>query len=1282
MPYVSDKQRRYLHARHPEIAARWDAEIRAQKKKKGKIAKAKRKAFKVGDKVLIPVATGAVATVAANQFPQNQKDVRRTVKDIKKNLVPIEKVWKQNADPEFNHEYAQKVFDLVSKMDDESAQMFAYLVAAEVLEQDIENNQRTLQRHVDDILTQRMGMITKAASQLISKAGEKKLWATELAEFNELHPRGEAGRWIKKLKVEHITNKPFSHRDAVASGIRPSQRRKYSQMTPEQRAHYQQEYLQIADFLKESSYDAIDGKVIATVKDHMGRTARVPMNLGTRVDTSAWDPARENVTEVMVIPQGLVGAGGASLNLAAALAPETLKGRAAETGLPEFARQWSTNGEGDDFLRNSNARLYHRTGAAGKLISGYGEKKNLPAVASAGYLAELVGSHGPEAEKVIGPAARKTAYRYRGTEKAPDPKLVREYEKVIGRTQISPVADQERLKQVRAETNRQIVDYQKEEAKLRSRVAGGRVKRDETARAWADIDYRGIPVPPAEHAQFIENAQKKFPKEGTALRAPKWGEERDAGREVVVGYLRGKLPNKHLYGLNLAAGNTPPSQGVMLDRDGRIIAEAVGYGDDHYLPFNLKHLQGLKGGEYVRTRSVGGPTTEDVYTGLMSGARRVTVVSRSGVFSVEFDPTFRGGRRYNDKALRMTNRYAHLLDAVQSEQVDANPVPQHARDMIEEEVESRYGSRDRYEKRQIVEQKLAEYKAFSGLDQYDREWIDRQVFEQEQEDPRKAAKMRSELTADILTKKEYKFRLNGLGYAAALKSLEEQFPYYITTDPRPLREVGAEPERDKGYVMPAFNRPAAAKAGWWDTRVAGAGTEVTEGKKEATGKFKANEVNYQNFKIMQGRSGRPPFGEGTGSTEERPNQPGQTRVSSRIATPERRSLSANERLREGEAEKNDQAQLVRQLPALFNNVKYGENDRTPEDPIVQAAMAGDRGQLKELMKNRADRDRLVDILNRNRHQLQAANRVAFDQIDIVLNGMDRPAYDGKLSKKPPIFNDQLAYSRAADMATVDDEFKKLDSNEPITTNRKLSEMSEDELVQEFAVTDDLRDRLSTLPTDPLQRTEYLKAIDGVTNAERANELSKLKNGINDHLENVARARALNYLRRRHRIAGGGSSGGGAAGGFAPPTGGSPGGAPESTIPPSFTTGASATLAANPPVRRVASGSLTPRPNARAEGIAQGGEEAILERREKKPAALAFTDYSKASRAVSQVAARAKQRIDQGEDNPELVEILIEAEELVPKLTRKLEFAQNSQGQRYDTRVRAAGLVKDYEKTRS
>ena len=42
MPYKSDKQRKFMHATHPEIAKKWDAEI---EKKKGKMKKAEGKNY-------------------------------------------------------------------------------------------------------------------------------------------------------------------------------------------------------------------------------------------------------------------------------------------------------------------------------------------------------------------------------------------------------------------------------------------------------------------------------------------------------------------------------------------------------------------------------------------------------------------------------------------------------------------------------------------------------------------------------------------------------------------------------------------------------------------------------------------------------------------------------------------------------------------------------------------------------------------------------------------------------------------------------------------------------------------------------------------------------------------------------------------------------------------------------------------------------------------------------------------------------------------------------------
>ena len=51
MPYKSEKQRKFLHAKHPDIAERWDAEMKVkgkptiEKSHKSKIRSAAQKSF-------------------------------------------------------------------------------------------------------------------------------------------------------------------------------------------------------------------------------------------------------------------------------------------------------------------------------------------------------------------------------------------------------------------------------------------------------------------------------------------------------------------------------------------------------------------------------------------------------------------------------------------------------------------------------------------------------------------------------------------------------------------------------------------------------------------------------------------------------------------------------------------------------------------------------------------------------------------------------------------------------------------------------------------------------------------------------------------------------------------------------------------------------------------------------------------------------------------------------------------------------------------------------------
>lgn len=170
----------------------------------------------------------------------------------------------------------------------------------------------------------------------------------------------------------------------------------------------------------------------------------------------------------------------------------------------------------------------------------------------------------------------------------------------------------------------------------------------------------------------------------------------------VLEYLRTTLPKADLSTLHLKSGAVPPSRGFVFDRNGQTTVEAVGYGDDHYLPFNLRgrSFRKLKGGEYIRTRSFGGPTTEDIYGGLMSGATGLAVVSHNGVYTVDFAADLKGGKRFNDNAARMVGRYGYLLDAVRSKQVETGGIAPSRDKELRDKAEARFPEarfKDRYD---------------------------------------------------------------------------------------------------------------------------------------------------------------------------------------------------------------------------------------------------------------------------------------------------------------------------------------------------------------------------------------------------------------------------------------------------------------------------------------------------------------------------------------------------------------------------------------------------------
>jgi hypothetical protein len=1068
-------------------------------------------------------------------------------------FLPIKETLNKSRDPEFNESYAREMYDVVSKMDPDSAEMFTYLVTAEVLHRDIQKNLRTLQGHLDRVIDKRVGVVSKAIAR-VEDRDEAEVreevykavvnpYTSGAYDFNEFDFKRDprTGRFMTKLNV-NAKSRPLRESDALARGIAPKEG-----ISAPAKAQYQQEYAQIAQFLDTfamSGNDPTDGDVIMHVQNkRSGRVDRVKAKPGTKVDTEAWNPNTEKVVAVEARPTTL-NAGGMGFNIAAGVGADPRQAMAVgrevnflDQNFQAFSNDWTTQQNGDI---GTNERLYRRTKVAGQILSA---SPNAPSsVKTAGRFAELVGQHGPEAEKVIGPTARKTAYRYRGTEKRPDRALVNQYGAAISRSQTSGNFDAERRGMIRAEQTRALTSWQKEQAKTLSSRGGGEIAGQKVPAFEAD--HRAIRVPADVHARLLAEVEAKYPqaKRGP-LRTPTW-EERDAGRAVVVDYLRGahgtafegkgKIPNKALYGLNLASGNTPPSQGVMMNAQGQIVSEAVGYGDDHYLPFNLRNLKDLKGGEYVRTRSVGGPTSEDIYTGLLTGARRVTVVSRSGVFSVEFDETFRGGRRYNDKAMRMTDRYEHILDAVQSEQVDSNAVKPEIRAQIEREALEEAGPYARKaDVKALAMEKIEEYKSYDGLDERDNAWIDAQVAREEKINPRNAKRVRSELTKTLLMEKEYKFRLNGMGYMAALKALEEQFPYYIKVDATPLQEIDADPEKDKGYVMPRHNRPAEALAGYFNPRIAGAneklGNQKTKSGKVA-GKIPASEANYQNYRF-QGNKPEDAEAETTSTA----------RSTSRSApTSGQKQISTARKIRERNTASLAITEFKDAAWKAYNEIPSWATD-TP-NKYGRLVNSGNEQAFKDLLGTPEARKEVYTAMIAQSGMWTTGSGISARNEAVRLGSrIDHAPFKTSnalvIENRPYSFPGENGYSIATPVTEVDDEIEKLTTgiNErkatPLTANKGYHEMDAKELTTEVNAMKRLLEVGQEIRTDiPINSPERDQAyrdlhIIDKNEAERLTGDRDPKAAIQAKAETMHRLRWLGMVKGNTSSTGGTSAGG-------------------------------------------------------------------------------------------------------------------------------------------------------------
>lgn len=659
----------------------------------------------------------------------------------------------------FNEAAALEAYHLVAKMDDAEAAEFVFHVVNEVVENTITENRDLVQKHLDATIAKALvyADLDAVAGGLNAeeRAEVKKqlLSAVSKAWDPKEHPRGQGGRF--SVDPNHRIDKPEAERmRAAGEGDIPSHP-DFGDMSKEERERFRGQYAQIAHHL-----GSLSGEKDLTLNYGDGSTRQVSAVSAAKLAAAINPHQSQNVvggeiTDYKPTVSGRVADLTRSLGSGADYIATGKPTMPPPDGNSTFAQQWYTA-----HPTNSSQAMYNRIGAGSQLL----ESVSLPGskLQAAAKFGSFVGQHGPSAEQVFGPPARRMAYRYRGTERSPARDLVQEYGDAVNRGKQGGAAPMRR---------------------------------------------------PGEDLSAYEARVSQT----HAERTPTWS-EREAGREAIIDWLRakGRAPDRKLSTLQLAAGHTPPSEGVLLNADGQIVTTAVGAADDWYLPFNLKHLASLKGGEYIRSRSTGGLTTEDIYTGLMTGARRVTVVSRSGVYSIEFDPELRGGRRNNDKALRMTKRYGELLDAVQSGKVERQNLDSADLAQIRGKVDQMYPGANAEVRRAAITALIQERKDNPASIDADIEELDEQ---------RRSLAETRELSTDektafdrdrfrLLAQREYFYNLNGLGYKAAQEALKEQFPYYIASANTTWTVGRSAPfgRNDPGYVEMGALRPTAARA--------------------------------------------------------------------------------------------------------------------------------------------------------------------------------------------------------------------------------------------------------------------------------------------------------------------------------------------------------------------------------------------------------------------------------------------------------------------------------------
>lgn len=547
-----------------------------------------------------------------------------------------------DAGPDFNHAAAEAVFETIMKMDDDEALITARMLHGAALEHDMVIHGDVIAKAASQAVRRNLELVGKMlvrsavakaaagglpvgeidALDLLSKAAETSEERADAA--RKQHRDLLTGRFVQEHKsISHDGGKPLAAKQAALLGIPEPEG---FSLSSEQRAGFQRAYHQVASMIANYGHlpagsgilhlNYSDGSSgVATVKTGDGGTPQVPV---ARIDRSG---ATKRTTQG-INPEKKVTS--ASFSVLPDLGTPAGAYHAAfgAAGLPGVGRtSYDVLGEGG--LGNAATWDRDNPGSFGDQVGSAPGDEFTPSravfrrlAAGSRALEASLGNAAPPKLKIALQAGQHIG------------ELGPEAQKVIG-----PTAD-----------------------KAAYRYRG-------IERATPDTRLTNAITSIQRAAGLNRDEKREFLVHGSTDADANW---RPSG---PLAYLRSRLPKAELNTLQTKSGTIPPSEGFILDKNGKLVSQSVGFADDHYLPFNLKKLTKLKGGEYLRTRTWGGPTTEDIYTGLMSGAKSLSVVSHNGSYTLEFDDALTGGRRFNDKAHRMVARYGQLLDAVKSEQV-------------------------------------------------------------------------------------------------------------------------------------------------------------------------------------------------------------------------------------------------------------------------------------------------------------------------------------------------------------------------------------------------------------------------------------------------------------------------------------------------------------------------------------------------------------------------------------------------------------------------------------